>query len=114
MKNLIHPAPRDISLPGVLYAMGDATRLQMVLCLSQTDSVCCGSLTQDLPKSTLTRHFRVLRENGVIAQEVRGRQLVNTLRYDVLNARFPGLLDAILNSAKKAEKNASKKQKSRK
>lgn len=96
MKTLIHPAPRDISLPGVLYALGDPTRLQIVRCLAETGAVCCNSLSQDLPKSTLTRHFRVLRENGVISQQVRGRQFLNALRRDDLDALFPGLLDAIL------------------
>lgn len=109
MKTLIHPSPRDISLHGVLYALGDATRLQMVRCLAQTGSACCNSLTQDLPKSTLTRHFRVLRENGVIAQEVRGRQLVNTLRHDILEARFPGLLQAILDAEPVTNKRTTKR-----
>ena len=109
MKTLIHPALRDLSLHGVLYALGDATRLQMVRCLAQTGSVCCSSLTQELPKSTLTRHFRVLRENGVIAQEVRGRQLVNTLRRDVLESRFPGLLQAVLDADKTTKKSVAKK-----
>lgn len=96
MKTLIHPAAPDISLPGVLYALGDPTRLKIVRCLAQTEAACCASLTCDLPKSTLTRHFRVLRENGVISQQVRGRQFLNTLRRDDLETRFPGLLAAVL------------------
>ena len=96
MKTLIHPHADDISLHGVLYALGDPIRLQIVRCLAQTDTACCGSLTNNLPKSTLTRHFRVLRENGVIAQETRGRQLLNTLRRADLEARFPHLLNTIL------------------
>lgn len=100
MKTLIHPHACDISLPGVLGALGDPIRLQMVRCLARTETACCSSLTQDLPKSTLTRHFRVLRESGVIAQEVRGRQFFNTLRRADLQSRFPGLLDAILAAEK--------------
>ena len=109
MKTLIHPHADDISLHGVLYALGDPIRLQIVRCLAQTDTACCGSLTNNLPKSTLTRHFRVLRENGVIAQEVRGRQLVNTLRRDVLESRFPGLLQAVLDADKTTKKSVAKK-----
>jgi DNA-binding transcriptional ArsR family regulator len=96
MKTLIHPALHDITLAGVLYAIGDPIRLQIVRCLAQTNTACCASLAADLPKSTLTRHFRVLREQGVIVQQARGRQLVNTLRRDDLETRFPGLLNAIL------------------
>ncbi len=96
METLIHPALYDISLPGVLYALGDPTRLKIVRCLAQTEAACCASLTCDLPKSTLTRHFRVLRENGIISQQRNGRQFLNTLRRDDLDERFPGLLGAVL------------------
>lgn len=99
MKTLIHPAPRDISLHGVLYALGDPTRLKIVRCLAETEVACCNLLTRDLPKSTLTRHFRVLRENGIISQQVRGRQFLNTLRRDDLETRFPGLLAAVLSAS---------------
>ena len=49
-----------------------------------------------MTKSTLTHHFRVLREAGVISQEVAGTSKLNTLRREDLDARFPGLLDAVL------------------
>ena len=101
METFLHPSPRDFTLWGVLYALGDPTRLDIVRCLAQTGAVCCSSLSQQLPKSTLTRHFRVLRENGVITQERRGRQFLNTLRRDDLDARFPGLLNAVLEAAER-------------
>jgi DNA-binding transcriptional ArsR family regulator len=47
-------------------------------------------------KSTLTHHFRVLREAGVIEQREEGTARLNSLRRDDLDRRFPGLLDAIL------------------
>jgi DNA-binding transcriptional ArsR family regulator len=96
METLLHPAPRDFKLPGVLYALGDPIRLEIVRCLAHSGGVCCAGLSQQLPKSTLTRHFRVLRENGVIMQQRNGRQCLNTLRRDDLEARFPGLLDTVL------------------
>jgi len=102
MKSLIHPAPADVTLWGVLYALGDPVRLEIVRCLARTDSMCCASLTQNLPKSTLTRHFRVLREHGIIAQQRRGRQFANSLRRAELEARFPGLLDIVLRDEKVA------------
>ena len=49
-----------------------------------------------MTKSTLTHHFRVLREAGVISQEIAGTSKLNTLRREDLDARFPGLLDAVL------------------
>ena len=81
---------------GVLYALGDPTRLEIVRLLARVERADCASLTQNLPKSTLTRHFRVLRENGVLLQQASGRQCVNSLRREDLEARFPGLLQAVL------------------
>ncbi|MEU7892491.1 helix-turn-helix domain-containing protein [Nonomuraea sp. NPDC049152] len=49
-----------------------------------------------MPKSTLTNHWRVLREAGVICQRPEGRKLFITLRSDDLDARFPGLLDLVV------------------
>ena len=40
--------------------------------------------------------MKVLREAGVIRNEPNGRQRVLTLRREDLDARFPGLLDAVL------------------
>ena len=50
-------------------------------------------------KSTCTHHFKVLREAGVIRQRRSGTARLNTLRSEDLEARFPGLLDAILAAA---------------
>ena len=51
-----------------------------------------------MTKSTKTHHFRVLRDGGLIAQRVEGTSRMSTLRRDDLDARFPGLLDAVLAS----------------
>jgi DNA-binding transcriptional ArsR family regulator len=51
-------------------------------------------------KSTLTHHFRVLREAGVIEQREEGTARLNSLRREDLDARFPGLLDAVLAGAR--------------
>jgi DNA-binding transcriptional ArsR family regulator len=100
MKTLLHPSREEIALWSVLYALGDPIRLQMVRCLAETGNACCGSLSENVPKSTMARHFRVLREMGLINQELCGRQCINSLRREDLDARFPGLLDAILASLK--------------
>ena len=51
-----------------------------------------------MSKSTLTHHFRVLREAGVIEQRADGTARLNSLRREDLEQRFPGLLDAVLGS----------------
>ncbi|MGI5325102.1 hypothetical protein [Actinomadura nitritigenes] len=48
----------------------------------------------------MTHHWRVLRDSGVIFQEPSGRENLLTLRRDDLDARYPGLLDAVLAGAR--------------
>ena len=52
-----------------------------------------------ITKSTATHHFRVLRDAGVIHQVEDGTARLNSLRREDLDARFPGLLDAVLGAA---------------
>src|SRR2546423_6512338 len=91
------PATQDTELAAVLHAFSDPHRLQIVRALA-ADSVPrrCGSFDLDVTKSTLTHHFRVLREAGVIEQRVEGTARLNSLRREDLDRRFPGLLDSVL------------------
>jgi DNA-binding transcriptional ArsR family regulator len=92
-----HPPTEDIELPAVLHALSDPQRLHIVRELAaKSEPRRCGSFDLDITKSTLTHHFRVLREAGVIEQRVEGTARLNSLRRDDLDGRFPGLLDAVL------------------
>ena len=51
-----------------------------------------------IPKSTLSQHFRELREAGLIRSERRGVEVHNTSRCAELEQRFPGLIRAIVNA----------------
>ena len=91
------PAREDIDLGAVLHALSDPTRLQIVAALdSRSDACPTGSFDVSVSKSTCTHHFKVLREAGVVSQRAEGTSRLNTLRRQDLDARFPGLLDAIL------------------
>ena len=92
-----HPKTEDIEMPAVLHALSDPQRLRIVRVLAADSAPRrCGSFDLDITKSTLTHHFRVLREAGVIEQRVEGTARLNSLRRDDLDKRFPGLLDAVL------------------
>jgi len=94
---LHHPATDDLELTTVLHALSDPQRLSIVRSLAEAgEPRRCGGFGLSVTKSTLTHHFRVLREAGVIAQEEDGTARLNSLRRDALDARFPGLLDAVL------------------
>ena len=92
MATLHHPSREDLHLVDVLHALGHPTRLQIVRELVSGEETSCGAVEVGVPKSTLTSHWRILREAGVIHQRPDGRKLCLTLRRDDLEARFPGLL----------------------
>lgn len=94
---LPHPDTADLDLAAVLHALSDPIRLQLVACLACDEGENCGELSNgiELHKSTLSHHYRVLREAGITRTTVVGRTRVMHLRYNDLRARFPGLLDAV-------------------
>jgi DNA-binding transcriptional ArsR family regulator len=99
MRLIYHPDQKDISLAGVLYALGDPVRLEIVQRLARSGALPCCALSGPVAKSTLSHHFKVLRESGVLFCRKEGTQHLNSLRREDLDALFPGLLDAVLNAA---------------
>ena len=96
---LHHPDKNEIELPAVMHALSDPQRLEIVRTLADSPQACpCGSIDLGVSKSTMTHHYRVLREAGLIRQERKGTSKLSELRRADLDARFPGLLDAVLNS----------------
>jgi DNA-binding transcriptional ArsR family regulator len=49
-----------------------------------------------IPKSTLSQHFKALREAGLIRGERQGVEMRNTSRCAEIDKRFPGLIAAIV------------------
>ena len=99
MRTLLHPTREDLSLPTVLYALGDPLRLRIVEQLSATgEALSCGDLdvVKEVAKSTGSHQFKVLREAGLIRMVPQGRRILVSLRRDDLEQRFPGLLDSVL------------------
>lgn len=94
---LDHPDRDELDLPAVLHALSDPHRLQIVRALAASETAMrCGTMGLSVTKSTATHHFRVLREAGLIRQAEDGTARLNSLRREDLDARFPGLLDAVL------------------
>ncbi|PIF15052.1 MULTISPECIES: ArsR/SmtB family transcription factor [Pantoea] len=93
-----HPSREEIRLENVLAALGNPMRMTVVSILADGGEHTCGSLLKGVSKSTLTHHWRVLREGGIIWQKPSGRENLLSLRRDDLDARFPGLLDSLLSA----------------
>lgn len=91
-----HPTRDQIRLEDVLAALGNPLRMTVLQVLANGGEHPCGDIVEGVSKSTLTHHWRVLRESGVINQRASGRMLLLSLRREDLDARFPGLLTTIL------------------
>ncbi|MGZ4747604.1 MAG: ArsR/SmtB family transcription factor [Oryzihumus sp.] len=94
-----HPVVGDIELTEVLFALSDPSRLAIVQQLARGSAgelLTCQSVGGDLAKSTRSHHLKTLREAGVIRSTPQGRERLISLRREDLDARFPGLLDAVL------------------
>ena len=103
MRPLFHPALEDISVEGVLHALSDPVRAAIFLQIASADCArTCSAFSQvgerTVAKSTLSQHFKVLREAGLIRSERRGVEMQNTSRCAEVDTRFPGLIPAIVNA----------------
>src|ERR1700748_103562 len=100
MVQFVHPSREDITLAGVLAALADPMRLRLVrsLLAQKSDCMSCTAAAPcpGMAKSTLSNHFRILREAGLIRTSKQGVEHRNVVREDDINARFPKLLKTIL------------------
>ncbi|MEU1485127.1 transcriptional regulator [Streptomyces sp. NPDC005752] len=97
---LAHPSRDEIRVEGVLHALSDPIRLGIVRRLATVaDEQAWPRVDLPVSKSRPTHHFKVLRENGVIAQFYRGAAKPSSVRTDDLDALFPGPLDSVLGGA---------------
>jgi len=107
MKNIFHPPKEDISLFTILYALSEPLRFNIIEQLVDGQELTCGAFKLNLNrgKSTMTHHFKVLRDAGLIQTRVDGREHYTSLRRDDIEQRFPGLLDTMMTAFKSASKN---------
>jgi DNA-binding transcriptional ArsR family regulator len=92
------------ALHEVLAALGDPVRLDIVRQLSDRGEVPCGGFGLDLAKSTLSHHFKVLREAGLVGARSEGTSLMNYLEKDAIDRKFPGLLTGVLGASLKSRR----------
>jgi DNA-binding transcriptional ArsR family regulator len=93
----------DVTVEGILHALSDPVRAAIFADIvgSACSQNCSSYLTvsqKAIPKSTLSQHFKVLREAGLIHGERQGVEMHNTARCAEIDQRFPGLLRAIVNA----------------
>lgn len=104
MKQFIHPSKEEITLTGVIGALADPVRLRIFISMVERQSaVSCTQLSpcENMAKSTLSHHFRILREAGLIRTTKQGVENRNCVRQDDIEERFPGLVEKIISLAQK-------------
>ena len=105
MKPLFHPSMENITVEGILRALSDPVRVHIFAQIAraacaQTCSTFLEVSDRQVPKSTLSQHFKSLREAGLIRSERKGVEMHNFSRCEEVDQRFPGLLPAIINAHK--------------
>jgi DNA-binding transcriptional ArsR family regulator len=105
MRPLLHPSLEDVTVEAVLHALSDPVRVAIFVDIagSNCSRNCSNFLNvteKAIPKSTLSQHFKALREAGLIRSERRGVEMRNTSRCKELDKRFPGLIAAIVTAHK--------------
>jgi DNA-binding transcriptional ArsR family regulator len=105
MRPLFHPSMDDVTVEAILHALSDPVRVAIFADIAGSDcSQNCSTFLhvseKVIPKSSLSQHFKVLREAGLIRGERRGVEMHNTSRCAEIDKRFPGLIMAIINAHK--------------
>lgn len=103
MRPLFHPSIEDTTVEGILHALADPVRVAIFadIASSQCSQNCSTFLNvakKAIPKSTLSQHFKALREAGLIRGERQGVEMLNSSRCVEINTKFPGLVPAIINA----------------
>ena len=101
MRPLFHPAIEDVRPEAILHALSDPARAAIFARITAAGCVeACSAVSamgdRVIPKSSLSSHFKVLREAGLIRSERHGVEMRNHSRCAEVEARFPGLLSAII------------------
>jgi DNA-binding transcriptional ArsR family regulator len=101
MRPLFHPSIEEVTVEGILHALSDPVRVAMYadIVAQECPQNCSNFLTVSdkvIPKSTLSQHFKMLREAGLIRSERHGVEIHNISRCTELEQRFPGLIRAIV------------------
>jgi DNA-binding transcriptional ArsR family regulator len=108
MRAISHPVREQLSLPGVLHALSDPVRLEIVRALAGGIETSCGALGSSVSKSTLSHHLKVLRDAGLTQTRAEGVHRFVSLRAGDIEARFPGLLGCVLEQSPRPDPGADR------
>jgi DNA-binding transcriptional ArsR family regulator len=101
VRPLFHPSAQDVTVEAILHALSDPVRVAIYAdIVGQDCSHNCVAFSniseKPIPKSTLSQHFKILREAGLIRGERQGVEMYNSSRCAEIDKRFPGLIGSIV------------------
>lgn len=101
MRPLFHPPVSDVTVSGILHALADPVRARIYTELSTADEeMTCSAFALmgrlRLAKSSLSEHFKVLREAGLIRSRRKGVEMLNETRAPELRKKFGPLIHEIV------------------
>jgi DNA-binding transcriptional ArsR family regulator len=116
MRPLVHPAIEEVPIEAILHALSDPVRVAIYADIVKGCKENCSTFLtvedRDIPKSTLSHHFKILREAGLIRSERKGVEMFNTSRCEEVDRHYPGLIGVIVKAHEiqtRANKRAKRK-----
>jgi DNA-binding transcriptional ArsR family regulator len=104
---LAHPGEEAVELTAVLSALAEPVRLTIVHTVADhaaEGGISCLDVWEKsgltATKSTMSHHYKVLREAGLVVMWWVGAKKHVRLRRELMDVRWPGLLDAVLADTK--------------
>ena len=82
----------------ILKALADPARLEIIRLLKNSDKeIGCGEVGEniELSKSTVSYHFKALREAGLTSTRKESREKFVSLKKDTFDKYLPGFLDSL-------------------
>lgn len=100
-----------MTVQGILHALSDPVRVEIFMQLIDADCTqnCAAFLNvgqTQLPKSTLSHHFKVLREAGLVHSERHGVELLNRSRCAEFKPVFGPMIGEILEAYRRERRRA--------
>ncbi len=102
MRKIKHPTIEQLELTDIMYALADPTRLEIVALLANSGrKLTCGEINLNRPKSSMSHHFKILRSAGLVETLIEGTEHMNSLRFNEVEQKYPGVLNSVLKATKK-------------
>jgi DNA-binding transcriptional ArsR family regulator len=102
MRKIKHPTIEQFELTDIMYALADPTRLEIVALLANAGKkLTCGEINLNRPKSSMSHHFKILRSAGLVETLIEGTEHMNSLRFDEIEQKYPGVLNSVLKATAK-------------